>query len=197
MTCWPGFLTSAIWNQTAFIQGKQEAHYGQLNVELTSIKKCLIHTSVRDVLKFFKRDAESTEQRGRINMDAIWATPYSMGKKFEAGCVWVLTKYFKTEDHTSRQRQARFCCMVLVTISVFILKRACSIMPTPQPWMWCSVSHLHQPFPGNGDETTYDLRIHLKATRELHGDLYLYLYICIFTKGEACSLRSYGMWCKQ
>lgn len=82
---------------------RPEDHYGQLNVELTPIKKCLIHTSVREVLKFFKRDAESTEQRGRINMDAIWATPDSMGKKLEVGCVWVLTKCFKTEDHiTSR-----------------------------------------------------------------------------------------------
>lgn len=179
-----------------------EAHHGQLNVELTSTQKCLIAQQCKGYTKIPEERCwvNWAERKGKYGCHNDNSQMY-MKEVWGCMCissVWVLTKYFKAEDQiTSRYRQVMFYWILLVTIYVFILKWAWSIIPTPLPWVCGVVSALTTSLSQGmelTEETTFVPRSHLKASKEQHGDLYL---DCVFTREEACSLWSNRMRCEQ
>lgn len=117
---------------------RQEAHWGQLNVELISTQECLLAHQCKGCTKIPQERCWVSwpERKGKYGCHKDNSQMY-VTEVWGWACissVWVLAKYFKIDDQiTSRYRQVRFCWVFLVTIYVFVLKWACSIIPTLLP----------------------------------------------------------------
>lgn len=117
------------------------------------------------------RDTGSTDQRGRVNIDATWTAPKCVWKKLEVGCVFPVSEYLpnilkqRTRSPVDTDKWGSAEWFWSTFMGLFWNEHAPSYQPC---WHECSVMSAFTTSLSQGieptEETTFILRRHLKTS---------------------------------